>query len=117
MTTIDVRTAIAPSALFRMYYAQAQQDMYGGGNPVLVSTRNGVRRIDGGNQPNVVNPGGTVQIPIVLDQSAIANRVDPLTWYPHQYVPSTDDAKEERKKAEYAGFYEQWVLATLSNYK
>jgi hypothetical protein len=131
MTTIDVQTAISPAVLFRMYAQQAHQDMYGGAM-YDVSTRQGVRSFEGGmynmstkkgsrptggNQPNVVGATGSVQIPIVLDQSALAHRVDPLDWYPRQYVASNDDAKEERLKEEYARFYRQFVLATLSNYK
>ena len=59
---------------------------------------------------------GTVTFPIVLDQSATASR-PPTLDYAGQYVASNDDARAERQKAEYAGFYDQWVKATLSNYK
>jgi hypothetical protein len=132
MTTIDVQTAISPAVLFRMYSQQAHQDMYGGAI-YDVSTRQGVRSFEGGmynmstkkgcgvavggNQPNLEGTSGYVQIPLALDQSAAANPVPPLDWYPHQYVKSMDDARKERQKAEYAGFYEQFVRATLSNYK
>lgn len=121
MTTIDVQTAISPAVLYRLYEKQALQDMYGGGNPVAVTTRQGVRSMSGSAMGGaVMDPAaatGAVHIPLILDQSAIANRVPPLDWYPHQYVASNDEAKAERLKAEYAGFYEQWVKATLSNYK
>ena len=121
MTTIDVQTAISPAVLYRLYELQAHQDMYGGGNPVAVTTRQGVRSMSGSAMGGaVMDPAaasGTVSFPIVLDHSAVANPVPNLDWYPRQYVASNDDAKAERLKAEYAGFYEQWVKATLSNYK
>lgn len=130
MTTIDVQTAISPAALYQLYSKQAHQDMYGGGNPVAVSSIKGVRSFDGcgynvGSMTGlrggaVMDPTaatGTVSFPIVLDKSIVANQVPPLDWYPNQYVASNDDAKAERLKSEYAGFYEQWVKATLSNYK
>jgi hypothetical protein len=128
MTTIDVQTAISPAVLFRLYATQAKQDMYGGGNHVAVSSMRPIRSFEGsgynvGSMTGLKEktggavPYGFVQFPVVTDQSATANQVPPLDWYPYQYVASLDDAKKERQKAEYAGFYEQWVRATLSNYK
>jgi len=119
MTTIQVQTAINPAILFRMYAAQSHQDMYGGGNSYAVSNRVGLRSFEGGavHRPKGGSIPGFVEIPLAVDQSAAAHVVPPLDWYSSQYVKSLDDAKKERQKAEYAGFYEQWVRATLSNYK
>lgn len=119
MTTIQVQTAINPAILFRMYAAQSHQDMYGGGNSMAVSNRVGLRSFEGGAvyRPTGGSIPGFVEIPLAVDQSAAAHVVPPLDWYSSQYVKSLDDAKKERMKAEYAGFYDQWVRATLSNYK
>jgi hypothetical protein len=120
MTTIQVQTAISPAVLFRMYEQMSHQDMYGG---AMYDLSKG-KKLQSFESANRVSRGGAiddtsgyVQIPLSLDQSAKANQVPPLDWYPNQYVPSSDDARKERQKAEYAGFYDQWVRATLSNYK
>jgi hypothetical protein len=121
MTTIDVQTAISPAVLYRLYELQAHQDMYGGGNPIAVTTRQGVRSMSGSAMGGaVMDPAaasGTVSFPIVLDQSAAANPVPNLDWYPRQYVASNDDAKTARREAEYAIFREQFNRASLSLYK
>jgi hypothetical protein len=103
-----------------MYQQASHQAMYGG---AIYDLSQGRRRTSFETMPQVSRGGsiddtsGFVQIPIQLDQSATANRTPPLDWYPNQYVQSTDDARKERQKAEYSGFYDQWVKATLSNYK
>jgi len=120
MTTIDVQTAISPAVLFRMYEQMSHQDMYGGAMYDLSQGRAAMPYESltvGGAVMDPAAASGAVSFPIVLDQSATANRTPPLDWYPGQYVASNDDAKAERLKAEYAGFYDQWVKATLSNYK
>lgn len=116
MTTIDVQTAISPAAILRLYQRQAIQDMHGGGTSYSAPTRNGViQRPTGG---AIDQSSGFVQIPIVTDQSAAANPMSPLDLlYHQQFLKSQDDAKKTRLAAEYAGFYDQWVKATLSNYK
>lgn len=120
MTTIQVQTAISPAVLFRMYQQTSHQDMYGGAMYDLSKGKKlqSFEGISSGRRGGALDENfGFVQIPLSLDQSAKANPTPPLDWYPHQYVPSTDDARKERQKAEYAGFYDQWVQATLSNYK
>jgi hypothetical protein len=120
MTTIDVQTAISPAVLFRMYEQMSHQDMYGGGARYDLSQGRAAmpyeRLTVGGAVMDPAAASGTVTFPIVLDQSALANRPQNFD-YAGQYVASNDDAKAERLKAEYAGFYDQWVKATLSNYK
>jgi hypothetical protein len=120
MTTIDVQTAISPAVLFRMYEQMSHQDMYGGGARYDLSQGRASMPYEslavGGAVMDPAAASGMVSFPIVLDQSAAANR-PPNFDYAGQYVASNDDAKAERLKAEYAGFYDQWVKATLSNYK
>lgn len=120
MTTIQVQTAISPAVLFRMYQQASHQDMYGGAMYDLSQGRRPMsfERVSHERRGGAIDENsGFVQIPLQLDQSATANRTPPLDWYPNQYVPSTDNARAERLKADYAGFYDQWVRATLSNYK
>lgn len=120
MTTIQVQTAISPAVLFRMYQQMSQQDMYGGAMYDLSKGKKlqSFEGVSSGSTGGAIDEtSGFVQIPLSLDQSAKVNQTPPLDWYPHQYVPSTDNARAERQKAEYAGFYDQWVKATLSNYK
>ena len=120
MKTMEVQTAISPAAILRMYYAQSKQELFGGS---VYAT--GGRRARSFEMPSTVDHRvggaadayGYVNIPLAFDQSAKANPVPPLDWYPHQYVPSSDEAKKEKKEAEYAGFREQWIKATLSQYK
>ncbi len=120
MTTIQVQTAISPAVLFRMYQQASHQAMYGG---AIYDLSKGRRRMSFETMPQVSSGGaiddtsGFVQIPLQLDQSAKANPVPPLDWYPHQYVQSSDSAQKERQKADYDGFREQWIRATLSQYK
>lgn len=116
MTTIDVQTAISPAAILRLYQKQAIQDMHGGGTSYGVPSRNGVvERPTGG---SITGNSGFVQIPIVTDQSAAANPLNPLDlMYHQQFMKSQDDAAKARTAAEYVQFRDQWIRATLSNYK
>ena len=115
---MEVQTAISPAAILRMYYAQSKQELFGGS---VYAT--GGRRVRSFETPSTVNHRvggaadayGYVNIPLALDQSAAANRVPPLDWYPQQYVSSSDALA--KKTAEYDGFKEQWIRATLSQYK
>ena len=119
MTTMEVQTSISPATLLRMYRAQAYQEMYGG----AIYGTNGHGQLRSFEAPTslgyrvggAADAYGYVNIPLALDQSAVANRVPPLDWYPQQYVSSSDAL--EKKKTEYEGFKEQWIRATLSQYK
>ena len=118
MTTMEVQTAISPAALLRMYRMQSDQEMYGGA--IYITGNNRRRSFE---QPSTVDHRvggaadayGYVNIPLAFDQSAAANRVPPLDWYPQQYVSSSDALA--KKTAEYDGFKEQWMRAVRSQYK
>jgi hypothetical protein len=117
MTTMEVQTAISPATLLRMYRAQAMQDMYGGS--AYATGRGQLRSFEaptsGYRVGGAADSYGYVNIPLVVDQSAAANKVPPLDWYPQQYVSSSDVLA--KKNAEYDGFKAQWIRATLSQYK
>jgi len=118
MTTMEVQTAISPATLLRMYRAQAHQEMFGGST--YATGRGQLRSFEaptrlGYRVGGATDAYGYVNIPLALDQSAAANRVPPLDWYPHQYVSSSDALA--KKTAEYDGFKAQFIRATLSQYK